>query len=217
MKKATKKYMLLSLLLLLGTLYSVSRAMGPDDSIIYRGIVIHTHHDGLMTLLVDGQFERSQESSSAVTAFSLAKDLRVLKNDQVIEPTELQRGMYVEIESSPEIRTSYPAQATALEVVILENQDSPLYMEAEVVDVLDQGQGIISTVHLKGNLQGYGEDTEIYVSVPEGSYYPFGLESSKDLLESGDRVFVVFTGPIRESYPLQGTSSSIIIVTPATY
>ena len=217
MKKATKKYMLLSLLLLLGTLYSVSRAMGPDDSIIYRGIVIHTHHDGFMTLLVDGQFERSQESSSAVTAFSLAKDLRVLKNDQVIEPTELQRGMYVEIESSPEIRTSYPAQGTALKVRVLDTQNLPLNMEAEVIGVLDQGQGITRTVHLKGNLPGYGQDTEILVSVPEGSYYPFGLESNTGLLKSGDRVFVVFTGPIRESYPLQGTSSSIILVDPDSY
>ena len=217
MKKNTKKYMILSLLLLLGTLYAVSRALGSDDSILYRGTIIHTHNDGFMTLLVDGLFETSQTTSSTVTEFSLGDDIRILQNNQRIDPVELKRGMYVDIKSSPEIRTSYPAQATALEVVILENQDSPLYMEAEVVDVLDQGQGIISTVHLKGNLQGYGEDTEIYVSVPEGSYYPFGLESSKDLLKSGDRVFVVFTGPIRESYPLQGTSSSIIIVTPATY
>lgn len=217
MKNNTKKYMILSLLLLLGTLYAVSRALGPDDSILYNGIIIHTHNDGFMTLLVDGEFETSKASSSTVTEFSLGDDISVLQNNHGIDPTELKRGMYVEIKSSPEIRTSYPAQATALEVTILENQDSPLYMEAEVVDVLDQEQGIISTLHLKGDLQGYGPDTEIYVAVPEGSYYPFGLESSKHLLKSGDRVFVVFTGPIRESYPLQGTSSSIIIVTPASY
>ena len=217
MKKATKKYMILSLLLLLGTLYAVSRALGSDVSILYRGIIIHTHNDGFMTLLVDGQFETSQTSSSTVTEFSLGDDIQILHNNQRIDPVELKRGMYVDIKSSPEIRTSYPAQATALEVKILENQDSPLYMEAEVVDVLDQGQGIISTVHLKGNLPGYGQDTEILVSVPEGSYYLFGLESNTGLLKSGDRVFVVFTGPIRESYPLQGTSSSIILVDPDSY
>lgn len=217
MKKATKKYMILSLLLLLGTLYAVSRALESDDSILYRGMIIHTHNDGFMTLLVDGQFKTSQTSSSTVTEFSLGDDIQILQNSQRIDPVELKRGMYVDIKSSPEIRTSYPAQATALEVKILDDMDSPLHMDAEVIGVLKQGQGIITTVHLKGNLKGYGEDTEIHVSVPEGSYYPFGLKSSTDLLKSGDRVFVVFSGPIRESYPLQGTSSSIILVTSASY
>lgn len=213
MKINSKKYTIIALIVLLGLLYTLARAWNREDTLTYKGIIIHTHKNGFISLLVDGHFDHSDEISPTVTEFTLDDNAKISASKKGVGSPELKRGMYVEVKSRPEILTSYPAQGIALQVNIMD-EDTPLYMEAEVLDVLARTQDTVSTLHLKGFLKGYGENTEILVTIPKGSYYPFGLESSQDIIRTGDVVFVVLADGIKESDPLQGTSSSVIVVNP---
>lgn len=212
MNTEAKKLMVVALILILGVLYTVSRATDDETFILYKGILIQTQMEGTKTVLVDGQFETEKSSPSTVTSFSLSSLAKVYHEKEEKEPEDLHPGMYVEIKSSPEIRTSFPAQGTALEIRVVEPENAPLFMEATVLGVLDKEEGLIGKLHLKGFLQGYGQETELYVSIPVDSYYPFPSDLIEDRIQPGDTIFAVLRGPVRESYPLQGTTSSITLI-----
>lgn len=212
--KINMKFIVLLIVLLSTGAFMLIRALnGAEEHLTFRGVVLYAEKNDQITLLVDGQFKSNASNlSTTVTQFTLKEGGGITKDGVAMDFNSLKRGTFLELTSSSELRTSYPAQGDAYEIRILEPQELPLIMEGEILEVAAGQRTNVATVHIKGFLSGYGESTEIRVDIPEDSYYPFGLNENINLLHKADRVFMVLRGGVRESYPLQGTSSSLIIL-----
>ena len=207
----TGKFMIIALLILTVSAFALYQFLDePDKKAVYEGTIISIHLDGdTPSMLVDGKFIHTEnEQAKTVTSFMLHKDTKI---SQSISYKDLAVGNHVRIEGPEGIRKSYPAQADADLIDVLSAQSPDFLIQGEVLEV-EPGSGTdILTFLVRGNVTGYGDDTEVYVSVPETAYYSFGIHRGSGMLIPGDKILALIDGGMAESYPMQATASSVLI------
>lgn len=214
MKKQTNtgKFIIIALLILAVSLFALYQYLGkPNNLAVYEGTIISIAYEGdSPTILVDGKFiHHKDEQPRTVTSFMLSEGTKISKNGGSIK--DLAVGNHVRIEGPDSIRKSYPAQADADTVDVLKDQSPNFMIFGEVLKVQPGSGTTILTFLVKGNVTGYGDDTEVYVSIPETAYYPFGIHRGSGMLIPGDKIFALIDGAMAESYPMQASASSVII------
>lgn len=213
MKKQTStgKFIIIALLILTVSAFALYRYLDRSDKTVYEGTIISISiNNGIASMLVDGRFIHSENTgANTVTSFMLNQDTKIGQRKGCFN--DLSIGNHIRIAGPDSIRTSYPAQADADTIEIL-SEDSPYFMiSGEVLEVKSGSGTTILTFLVRGNVTGYGENTEVYVSIPRDSYYPFGNQERSGMIIPGDEVFVLIRGAMAKSYPMQAISSSVVI------
>lgn len=119
-------------------------------------------------------------------------------------------GNYVHIEGSNMFDTSYPAGGSANIVNVLSTTTPKILINGKVLQVKEgSGTNIINFL-VEGSITGFQEASQVWVSVPDSSYYPMDFRG-RDAMLPGDIVQVLISGGMDLSYPMQAESSSVII------
>jgi len=215
--KKSKNFFILALLILLLGTYSMVRIISTDKDIaIYEGTIINIVTDGeVLSILVDGVFvdENVPDPKPTVTRYTLTNHAKLTKNGKKIEVETLAIGNYVHIEGSNIFDASYPAGGSANKISVLSIETPMILINGKVLQVKEgSGTNIINFL-VEGSITGYHEHSQVWVSVPDSSYYPMGLRGSDAILLPGDLVQVLVNGSMDLSYPMQAKSSSVIIRT----
>ncbi|MFH5835684.1 DUF3221 domain-containing protein, partial [Proteiniclasticum sp. C24MP] len=209
---SSKKYIILALLIFIISAVSLYQLfLKNEPSSLYEGTIISlTKSDDGSSMLVDGSFMNNgqDEATEGVIRFTLT-DSTIIQTDHAEAASEdLAVGNLVRIESSDTLRTSYPAQGDAEKVTILSEVSTEIIIKGEIMEVSTDDAAAL-TFLVQGEVTGYGAESEVYVRVPEHAYTSHDAEK---LFSVGNRVFVVIDGPLAESYPMQGSASSVIQV-----
>lgn len=215
--KKSKNFFILALLILLLATYSMVRMIITDKDIaIYEGTIIAITTEGeVSSFLVDGSFidKNNQNPPTTVTKYTLTSNAKVTKNGKKIKAEALAVGNYVHIEGSNIFDASYPAGGSASKINVLSVETPKILVKGKVLQVKEgSGTNMINFL-VEGSITGYREDSQVWVSVPDSSYYPMGLRGRDALLLPGDIVQVLISGEMDLSYPMQAESSSLIITT----
>jgi len=214
-KGSTRQFIFMALIIILSGSMGVYRLfMNSSHTIVYEGTIISvTQNDDSMGILVDGVFLKSavNENKRTVIHFTVGEDADISSKDGKLKLEELAVGNEVRIEGPDVFRESYPLQGDATKVSLISESSRNFLISGEVMEVLPSSGDTILRFLVKGSVTGYGEESEVYVSVPKDSYYPFGIHEGSGMLIPGDEVFVVVNGAMAESYPMQATSSSVLI------
>lgn len=214
-KGSTRQFIFMALIIILSGSMGVYRLiMNSNHTIVYEGTIISiTQNDDSIGILVDGVFLKSavNENKRTVTHFTVSEDADISSKDGKLKLEELAVGNEVKLEGPDVFRESYPLQGDATKVSLISESSRNFLISGKVMEVLPSSGSTILRFLVKGSVTGYGEESEVYVSVPKDSYYPFGIHEGSGMLVPGDEVFVVINGAMAESYPMQGTSSSVLI------
>lgn len=209
---ASKKFLILALLIFIISAFSLYQLfLKKEAGSIFEGTIISLSKDNEFTsILVDGSFSNiNQETpSETVISYSITDTTKIIVNQSQGTVEELAVGNFVEIKGPDTFRTSYPAQGDADEVTLLAEISPEILIKGEIIEVSieDDSNGISFLV--KGEVTGYGNDSEVYVRVPEDAYFTQGTDS---IFIPGNQVIVIIDGALAESYPMQGTASSVIL------
>lgn len=214
-KGSTKQFIYMALIIILaGSLGIYRLIMTRSHSIIYEGTIISiTQNDDSFEILVDGVFLKSavNENKRMVTHFTIHEDTDISSKNGDLNVEELALGNEVKLEGPDVFRESYPLQGDATKVTLLSEVSRNFLIRGEVMEVIPSSGNIVLQFLVKGSVTGYQEETQVYVSVPKDSYYPFGIHEGSGMLIPGDEVQVLVNGAMAESYPMQAISSSVLI------
>jgi len=215
--KKSKKFFILALLILLLGTYSMVRMISKDKDIaIYEGTIINITTEGdVISILVDGVFvdKNVPDPKPTVTRYTLTSDAKVTKSGGEIEAETLAIGNYIHIEGSNIFDASYPAGGSASKIIILSTETPKILVKGKVLQVREGSGNNILSFLVEGSITGYQEASQVWVTIPDSSYYPMGLRGREEILLPGDIVQVLINGSMDLSYPMQGLSSSVIITT----
>jgi len=212
-----KGYIVIALMILLIGAYAGYKALSKDEDIAkYEGTIISiTTTDGITSMLVDGKFVDTDQppANRTVTMYTLNKDAKITADGKSIEASQLAIGNYVHLEGGNMFLTSYPAQGGADKVILLSTESPDILINGTVLEVIEgSGDNVLSFL-VEGSVTGYPGDSQVWVSVPDSSYYPMGTRDGNVVLIPGDIIQVLIDGAMAESYPMQAKSSSVIITT----
>ena len=206
----SKKYIILGLLIVIASIFSLYQIFLRDESVsVFEGTIMRLDTSGeTATLLVDGRRLNQPENEAADTIISymIDADTRIIADNAESDLDTLAVGNLVKIEGPDVLRTSYPAQADADRVILLREVSTDILIEGELMEISESASDGF-TILVKGSVTGYGDGSEVYVRVPENAYQSPGPDQ---LFSEGNRVRILIDGPLAESYPMQGTASSII-------
>lgn len=214
MKKSgnSKKYLILALLIVIISAFSLYQLfLKKEAGSIYEGTIISlSKNNDFTSILVDGSFSNvSQETpSETVISYTIKNNTKIIVNQSQGTVEDLAVGNFVEIEGPDTLRTSYPAQGDADRVTILAEISPEILIQGEIIEVSIEDDSNVISFLVKGEVSGYGNESEVYVRVPENAYFPQRPDS---IFIPGNRVIVVIDGSLAESYPMQGTASSVIL------
>ena len=212
-----KGYIVIALMILLIGAYAGYKALSKDEDIAkYEGTIISiTTTDGITSMLVDGKFVDTDQppANRTVTMYTLNKNAKITADGKSIEASQLAVGNYVHLEGGNIFLTSYPAQGGADKVILLSTDSPDILINGTVLEVIEgSGDNLLSFL-VEGGVTGYPGDSQVWVSVPDSSYYPMGTRDGNVVLIPGDTIQVLIDGAMAESYPMQAKSSSVIITT----
>jgi len=212
-----KGYIVIALMILLIGAYAGYKALSKDEDIAkYEGTIISiTTTDGITSMLVDGKFVDTDQppANRTVTMYTLNKDAKITADGKSIEASQLAIGNYVHLEGGNMFLTSYPAQGGADKVILLSTESPDILINGTVLEVIEgSGDNVLSFL-VEGSVTGYPGDSQVWVSVPDSSYYHMGTRDGNVVLIPGDIIQVLIDGAMAESYPMQAKSSSVIITT----
>lgn len=212
-----KGYIVIALMILLIGAYAGYKALSKDEDIAkYEGTIISiTTTDGITSMLVDGKFVDTDQppANRTVTMYTLNKNAKITADGKSIEASQLAVGNYVHLEGGNIFLTSYPAQGGADKVILLSTDSPDILINGTVLEVIEgSGDNLLSFL-VEGGVTGYPGDSQVWVSVPDSSYYPMGTRDGNVVLIPGDIIQVLIDGAMAESYPMQAKSSSVIITT----
>lgn len=215
--KKSKNFFILALLILMLGAYSMVRMISTDKSTaIYEGTIIGINTEGEATsLLVDGIFvdQNVENPSPSVIKYTLTSEAKITKNRKKIRVEALAVGNYVHIEGSNMFDASYPAGGSANKIIVLSTETPKILITGKVMEVkVGTGDNLLRFL-VEGSIPGYQEESQVWVTIPESSYYPMGLRGRDAMLLPGDLVQVLVKGGMDLSYPMQAESSSVIITT----
>jgi len=213
--KKSKSFFILALLIFMLGTYSILRMISIDKDIsIFEGTIIGIYTEGEFTsLLVDGIFidKNIENPAPSVIKYTLTSEAKITKNRREMMADSLAIGNYVHIEGSNMFDTSYPAGGSANIVNVLSTKTPKILINGKVLQVKEgSGTNIINFL-VEGSITGYQEASQVWVSVPDSSYYPMGIRGRDAMLLPGDMVQVLISGDMDLSYPMQAESSSVII------
>ena len=214
MKKVgtSKKFLTLALLIFIISAFSLYQLfLKKEAGSIYEGTIISlSKNNDFTSILVDGSFSNiSQETpSETVISYMITNNTKIIVNQSQGTVEDLAIGNFVEIEGSDTLRTSYPAQGDADQVTILSEISPEILIRGEIIEVPIEDDSNVISFLVKGEVTGYGKDSEVYVRVPESAYFPQDADAT---LVPGNQVIVVIDGALAESYPMQGTASSVVL------
>lgn len=213
--KKSKNFFILALLILLLGTYSMVRMISTDKDIaIFEGTIIMISTEGdFTTLLVDGIFvdKNNPNPTPTVVKYTLASNAKITNRGKKVKAETLSIGNDVHIEGSNIFDASYPAGGSASKVIVLSTETSKILIKGKVLEV-EEGSGIsILRFLVEGSITGYQEDNQVWVTIPDSSYYPMGYRGRDAMLLPGDIVQVLINGSVDLSYPMQAVSSSVII------
>lgn len=213
--KKSKSFFILALLIFMLGTYSILRMISIDKDIsIFEGTIIGIYTEGEFTsLLVDGIFidKNIENPAPSVIKYTLTSEAKITKNRKKITADTLAIGNYVHIEGSNMFDASYPAGGSANIVNVLSTTTPKILINGKVLQVKEgSGTNIINFL-VEGSITGYQEASQVWVSVPDSSYYPMGIRGRDAILLPGDIVQVLISGGMDLSYPMQAESSSVII------
>lgn len=215
-KKSRNFFILALLILLLGT-YSMIRLISTDKDIAsYEGTIIAiTTEGGSTTLLVDGIFidKNNPDITPSVTKYTLTKNAKVTQNGKKIKAEALAIGNYVHIEGSNIFDASYPAGGSASRINVLSTKTPKILINGKVLTVEEATGANLLRFLVEGSITGYQENSQVWVTIPDSSYYPMGFRGRDAMLLPGDQVQVLINGSMDLSYPMQAEASSVIITT----
>ncbi|MCF6462651.1 DUF3221 domain-containing protein [Clostridium sp. Cult1] len=93
------------------------------ETIDIRGEIkeIHTDEEGLLiqSILVEGEIEDDTLYDSAI--ITISNGTKILKENEEVEIEVVEEGLIVEVIFDGSVAESYPVQATAKEITIIEN------------------------------------------------------------------------------------------------
>lgn len=205
----SKKYIILSLLIVIASIFSLYQIFLKDESVsVFEGTIMGLDTTGeTATLLVDGRRLNQPEEEGAVTIISymIDADTRIIADNAESDLDTLAVGNLVKIEGPDVLRTSYPAQADADRVILLREVSTDILIEGELMEISESASDGF-TILVRGSVTGYGDTSEVYVRVPEDAYQS---HEPDQLFSEGNSVRILIDGPLAESYPMQGTASSI--------
>lgn len=212
-----KGYIVIALMILLIGAYAGYKALSKDEDIAkYEGTIISiTTTDGITSMLVDGKLVDTDQppANRTVTMYTLNKNAKITADGKSIEASQLAIGNYVHLEGGNMFLTSYPAQGGADKVILLSTESPDILINGTVLEVIEgSGDNVLSFL-VEGSVTGYPGDSQVWVSVPDSSYYPMGTRDGNVVLIPGDIIQVLIDGAMAESYPMQAKSSSVIITT----
>ena len=212
-----KGYIVIALMILLIGAYAGYKALSKDEDIAkYEGTIISiTTTDGITSMLVDGKLVDTDQppANLTVTMYTLNKNAKITADGKSIEASQLAIGNYVHLEGGNMFLTSYPAQGGADKVILLSTESPDILINGTVLEVIEgSGDNVLSFL-VEGSVTGYPGDSQVWVSVPDSSYYPMGTRDGNVVLIPGDIIQVLIDGAMAESYPMQAKSSSVIITT----
>lgn len=215
--KKSKNFFILALLILLLGTYSMVRMISTDKDIaIFEGTIIMISTEGdFTTLLVDGIFvdKNNPNPTPTVVKYTLTSNTKITKNGKKVKAETLSIGNDVHLEGSNIFDASYPAGGSASKVIILSTETSKILIKGKVLEV-EEGSGVnILRFLVEGSITGYQEDSQVWVTIPDSSYYPMGYRGRDAILLPGDIVQVLVRGGMDLSLPMQAESSSVIITT----
>ena len=212
-----KGYIVIALMILLIGAYAGYKALSKDEDIAkYEGTIISiTTTDGITSMLVDGKFVDTDQppANRTVTMYTLNKDAKITADGKSIEASQLAIGNYVHLEGGNMFLTSYPAQGGADKVILLSTESPDILINGTVLEVREASGDNVLSFLVEGSVTGYPGDSQVWVSVPDSSYYPMGTRDGNVVLIPGDIIQVLIDGAMAESYPMQAKSSSVIITT----
>lgn len=213
--KKSKSFFILALLIFMLGTYSMIRMISIDKDIaIFEGTIIGINTEGEVTsLLVDGIFvdKNVKNPSPSVIRYTLTSEAKITKNRKKMMADSLAIGNYVHIEGSNMFDASYPAGGSANIVNILSSETPKIQINGKVLQVKEGSGTNIIYFLVEGSITGYQEASQVWVSVPDSSYYPMGIRGRDAILLPGDIVQVLISGGMDLSYPMQAESSSVII------
>lgn len=207
----SKKFLILALLILIISAISLYQLfLKKEYSSIYEGTIISlSKSNDFTSILVDGSFSdlKQETSSDTIISYTVDRNTIIIVNQSQGTVEDLAIGNFVQIEGPDTFRTSYPAQGDADKVTLLSEISPEILIRGEIIEVSNGDDPTVISLLVKGEVSGYGNESEVYVKVPESAYYPQGPDS---IFVAGNQVFVVIDGALAESYPMQGTASSVI-------
>lgn len=98
-------------------------------------------------------------------------------------------------------------------MIVLSTETQKIFINGKVLEVEEGTGDNILRFLVEGSIPGYQEDSQVWVTVPDSSYYPMGFRGRDSMLLPGDQVQVLINGSMDLSYPMQAESSSVIITT----
>lgn len=207
----SKKFLILALLIFIISVFSLYQLfLKKEAGSIYEGTIITLNKNNDFTsILVDGSFSNSisEAPSETVVSYTIKNDMEILVNESLGTADDLAVGNFIKIEGPDSLRTSYPAQGDADKVTLLAEISPEILIRGEIIEMSIGDNPTVISFLVKGEVSGYGNDSEVYVRVPDSAYYPQGPDS---IFVPGTQVFVVIDGALAESYPMQGTASSVV-------
>lgn len=207
----SKKFLILALLIFIISAFSLYQLfLKKEPGSIYEGTIISlSKNNDSTSILVDGSFSNTgQESpSETVISYAIKNDMKIHMDQYQGTADDLSVGNLVRVEGPDMLRTSYPAQGDADELTLLEEISTDILIRGEIIEVSFENDPTVISFLVKGEVSGYGNDSEVYVRVPDSAYYPEGPDT---IFIPGTQVFVVMDGALAESYPMQGTASSVV-------
>lgn len=215
--KKSKNFFILALLILLLGTYSMVRMISTDKDIaIFEGTIIMISTEGdFTTLLVDGIFvdKNNPNPTPTVIKYTLTSNAKITKSGKKVKAETLSIGNDVHIEGSNIFDASYPAGGSASKVIVLSTETQKTLIKGKVLEV-EKGTGDnLLRFLVEGSITGYQEDSQVWVTIPDSSYYPMGYRGRDAILLPGDLVQVLIHEAMDLSYPMQAKSSSVIIIT----
>jgi len=206
-----KKFLILALLIFIVSAFSLYQLfLKKEAGSIYEGTIISiSKNNDSTSILVDGSFSNiSHETpSETVISYTIQNNTKIIANQSQGTVEDLSVGNFVKIEGPDTLRTSYPAQGDADQVTILAEISPEILIRGEIIEVSIEDNPHDISFLVKGEVSGYGNESQVYVRVPENAYFPQGTDT---IFIPGNHVIVVIDGTLAESYPMQGTASSVI-------
>lgn len=210
---SSNKFLILALLIIIISAFSLYQLfLKKESGSIYEGTIISlSKNNDLTSILVDGSFSNtSQETpSETIISFMITTDTKIIVNQSQGKADDLAVGNFVRIEGPDMLRTSYPAQGDADQVTLLTEISPEILIRGEIMKVTMGDDPHVLSILVKGEVTGYDNESEVYVRVSDSTYYP---QSPDTVFVPGTQVFAVIDGALAESYPMQGTASSVVPV-----
>ncbi len=208
---SSKKFLILALLIIIISAFSLYQLfLKKEPGSIYEGTIINrSKNNDITSILVDGSFSnRNQETpSETIISFMIDNDTKIIVNESQGIADDLAAGHFVRIEGPDMLRTSYPAQGDADQVTLLAEISPEILIRGEIMEVLIGDNPDVLSILVKGEVSGYENESEVYVRITDSTYYS---QSPDTIFVPGTQVFAVIDGALAESYPMQGTASSVI-------